>query len=165
MTNCCPRPPMQWSGAIGVIARCKRASTVCAPKSRSRRALRSICGEKPKAKGVTRPFKPYIRRVQDESNPVSSLQSLKLPINIPTVSLGVTSVVVSSCEHDSGHIEHRVAHEFAVHVATQRGLAERPYHRHPPCAQPVAPMRECHGRRPRLPPRRCTAQAAHRDQG
>src|SRR2546426_3701447 len=75
MTNCCPRPPMQWSGAIGVIARCKRASTVCAPKSRSRRALRSICGEKPKAKGVTRPFKPYIRRVQDESNPVSSLQS------------------------------------------------------------------------------------------
>src|SRR4029450_1777958 len=75
MTHCCPRPPMQWSGAIGVIARCKRASTVCAPKSRSRRALRSICGEKPKAKGVTRPCKAYIGRVQDESSPVSSLQS------------------------------------------------------------------------------------------
>src|SRR5712691_5724189 len=65
MTNCCPRPPRQWSGAIGVIARCKRASTVCVPKSRSRRALRSICGEKPKAKGVTRPFKPYIERVAE----------------------------------------------------------------------------------------------------
>src|SRR2546428_14043244 len=77
MTNCCPRPRMRWNGAIGAIARCKRASTVCVPKSRSRRALRSICGEKPKAKGVTRPFKPYIRRVQDDSTPVSSLQSLR----------------------------------------------------------------------------------------
>src|SRR2546425_3108681 len=83
MTNCCPRPQMRWNGAIGVIARCKRASTVCAPKSRSRRELRSICGEKPKAKGVTRPFKPYIRRVQDESNPVSSLQSPFIQIKAP----------------------------------------------------------------------------------
>jgi hypothetical protein len=43
--------------------------------------------------------------------------------------------------------------------------AERPPHRPPPCAQPVAPMRECHGGRPRLPPRRGTAQAPHRKQG
>jgi len=62
-------------------------------------------------------------------------------------------------------MEHRVAHEFAVHLATQRGLAKRRQHRHPPHAQPVAPMWERHGRRPRLPPRRCPAQAPHREQG
>jgi len=26
-------------------------------------------------------------------------------------------------------------------VATQRGRAKRPQHRHPPCAQPVVPLR------------------------
>ena len=76
MTHGCPRPHRRWHGASGVLARGKRASPVCAPTSRARRAVRSIGGEKPKAKGVTRPFKPYRRRVQDESNPVSSLQSL-----------------------------------------------------------------------------------------
>src|SRR2546428_1697836 len=75
MTHCYPRPPMRWNGAIGVIARCKRVSTVCVPKSRSKQELRSICGEKPKAKGVSRPFKPYMKRVQDDSNPVPLLQS------------------------------------------------------------------------------------------
>src|SRR5262249_12643906 len=35
----------------------------------------------------------------------------------------------------------------------------------PPHAQPVAPMREHHCRRPRLPPRRCTALPPHRNQG
>src|ERR1700739_4510974 len=69
---------MRWSVAIGVIVRCKRVSTVCAPKIRSRHALRSICGEKPKAKGVSRPCKPYMRRGQDEYNPVSLLQSPEL---------------------------------------------------------------------------------------
>jgi hypothetical protein len=48
--------------------------------------------------------------------------------------------------------ERRAAHAFAVHVATQRGLAERRQYRHPPCTQPVAPMRERHCRRPRLTP-------------
>src|SRR2546422_7737018 len=76
MTHCYPRPPMRWNGAIGVIERCKRVSTVCVPKSRSKQELRSICGEKPKAKGVSRPFKPYMKRVQDDSNPVPLLQSL-----------------------------------------------------------------------------------------
>src|SRR2546428_2261303 len=75
MTHCYPRPPMRWNGAIGVIERCKRVSTVCVPKSRSKQELRSICGEKPKAKGVSRPFKPYMKRVQDDSNPVLLLQS------------------------------------------------------------------------------------------
>src|SRR2546426_10445230 len=75
MTHCYPRPPMRWNGAIGVIERCKRVSTVCVPKSRSKQELRSICGEKPKAKGVSRPFKPYMKRVQDDSNPVPLLQS------------------------------------------------------------------------------------------
>ena len=36
--------------------------------------------------------------------------------------------------------------------------------RHPSHAQPVAPLRERHYRRPRLPPRRCTDQAPSRDQ-
>ena len=83
----------------------------------------------------------------------------------PTVSLDVISLVASSCGYYRGHIEHRAAHECAVHVATQRGRAQRLPHRHPPRAQPVAPLREPHCRRPRLPPRRCTDQAPHRDQG
>ena len=57
------------SRASGRLEPCKYRR----PKSRSRHELRSICGEKPKAKGVTRPFTPYIRLVQDERNPVSSL--------------------------------------------------------------------------------------------
>src|SRR5712691_5062440 len=83
----------------------------------------------------------------------------------PTVCLDVISLVASSCGYDRGHIEPRAAHEFAVHLATQRGLAKRIQHRHPPRAQPVAPLRERHCRRPRLPPRRCTDQAPSRDQG
>jgi len=63
------------------------------------------------------------------------------PYHRPTVSLDVISLVASSCGYYRGQIEHRVAHEFAVHVATQRGLAERTQHRHPPRAQPVAPLR------------------------
>src|SRR2546426_11851002 len=74
MTNCCPRPRMRWNGAIGAIARCKKVSTVCAPKSRSRHELRLICGEKPGARGVAILFTPYMRHGQDESNPVSLLQ-------------------------------------------------------------------------------------------
>src|SRR2546430_6761065 len=50
------------------------------------------------------------------------------PSSIPTVSLDVISLAASSCGYYRGQIEHRVAHEFAVHVATQRGLAERPQH-------------------------------------
>ena len=79
--------------------------------------------------------------------------------NRPTVSLDAISLVASSCGHYRGHIEQRAAHEFAVHVATQNGLAKRIQYRHPPRAQPVAPLRERHCRGPRLPPRRCTAQA------
>ena len=86
-------------------------------------------------------------------------------IDIPTVSLNVISLMASSCGYYRGHFEHRAAHEFAVHVATQRGLAKRLQHRHAPRAQPVAPMRERHCRCPRLPPRRGTAQAPRREQG
>src|SRR2546427_9665896 len=74
MTNGCPRPRMRWNGAIGAIARCKKVSTVCAPKSRSRHELRLICGEKPGARGVATLFTPYMKHGQDESNPVSLLQ-------------------------------------------------------------------------------------------
>jgi hypothetical protein len=86
-------------------------------------------------------------------------------IPIPTVSLDVISLVTSSCGYYRGQIEPRAAHEFAVHVATQRGRAKRLQHRHPPRAQPVAPLRERHCRRPRLPPRRGTDQAPSRDPG
>jgi hypothetical protein len=73
--------------------------------------------------------------------------------------------VASSCGHYRGHIAPRAAHAFAVHVATQNGLAKRRPYRHPPRAQPVAPLRERHCRGPRLPPRRGTAQALERAQG
>jgi hypothetical protein len=86
-------------------------------------------------------------------------------LHIPTVSLDVISLVASSCGHYRGHIEPRAAHEFAVHVATQRGRAKHLQHRHPPRAQPVAPLRERHCRRPRLTPRSCTDQTPSRDQG
>ena len=74
-----PRPPMRWNVAIGVIGRCKRVFTVCARKIKSKPELRSTCGEKPKAKGVSRPFRPCMRRGQDECNPVSLLQSRFFP--------------------------------------------------------------------------------------
>src|SRR5262249_28036617 len=53
----------------------------------------------------------------------------------PTVCLDVISLVAGSCGYTRGEIEPRVAHEFPAHVATQRGRAERPQHRHPPRAQ------------------------------
>jgi hypothetical protein len=87
-----------------------------------------------------------------------------LLLDIPTVSLGVTSAVVSSCGHDRGHIEPRVAHAWAGHWATHDGPAERPPHR-PPHAQPRAPVQQQHGRRPRLPPRGCTAHTPPSDAG
>src|SRR2546427_11332723 len=101
MTHCYPRPPMRWNGAIGVIERCKRVSTVCVPKSRSKQELRSICGEKPKAKGVSRPFKPYMKRVQDDSNPVPLLQSL-LGAMFPSSILHIPVVQGSVPSHNTG---------------------------------------------------------------
>jgi hypothetical protein len=58
-----------------------------------------------------------------------------------TVCLDVMSLIASSCGYNRGEIELRVAHEFPAHMATQRGLAERPQHRHPPRVQPGAPVR------------------------
>src|SRR5439155_24378679 len=76
MPHGCPRPRMRWNGAIGAIARGKKVSPVCAPKSRARHALRLIGGETPGARGVATLFTPYMRPGQDESNPVSLLQCL-----------------------------------------------------------------------------------------
>jgi len=101
-----------------------------------------------------RGFLPNPPHAQHDMSPVT-----------PTVCLYVTSLVASSYGYNKGEIEHRVAHEFTAHVATQRGRTERRQHRHPPRAQPVAPLRERHGGRPRLPPRRCTEQSPHREQG
>jgi uncharacterized protein with von Willebrand factor type A (vWA) domain len=52
----------------------------------------------------------------------------------PTVSLDVIALVTSSCRYDRGQIEHRAAHAFAAHVATQRGRAKRRQHRPQPRA-------------------------------
>jgi hypothetical protein len=59
---------------------------------------------------------------------------------IPAVCLDVISLVANSCGYSRGEIEPRIAHEFPAHVATLRGLAERPQHRHLPRAQTVAPL-------------------------
>ena len=82
----------------------------------------------------------------------------------PTVYLDVIALVASSCRYNRGVIEPRVAHECTVHAAAQRGLAERPQHCHPPRAQPVAPVWQPHGRRPRLPLVGRTDQAPPREQ-
>jgi hypothetical protein len=60
MTSCCPPPRMRWSGATGAIARCKRVSTGCGRQRRSVRALRWICGVKPKPKAVNKPWQHFI---------------------------------------------------------------------------------------------------------
>ena len=86
-------------------------------------------------------------------------------VPIPTVSLDVISLVVSSCGYYRGQIEQRAAHELAGHWATHEGPAERTQHRHPPHAQPLAPVRQHHGRRPRLTPRGCTDQTPPSDAG
>ena len=95
---------------------------------------------------------------QSMTRGISSALSL-LTVNNPTVAthrptvwLEVISLVASSCGYNRGEIELRVAHQFPAHVATQRGRAECPQHRHPSRAQPVTPMRECHGGRPWLTP-------------
>ncbi len=56
------------------------------------------------------------------------------------------------CGYNSDQIARRVAHEWAVYWATQRGPAERTPHRHQQHAQPVAPVRQRQGRRPLLTP-------------
>src|SRR5216117_1061821 len=50
-------------------------SIACTRKCRSVHALRWTCGGKPKPKAVNKLSKHFMRRVQDENNPVSLLQS------------------------------------------------------------------------------------------
>jgi len=82
-----------------------------------------------------------------------------------TVWHDVTSMVGRSCRYNSGQIEHLAAHACAVHWAIHRGPAERTPHRHPQHAQPAAPVRQHHGRRPLLTPMRCPARAPLRHAG
>ena len=70
--------------------------------------------------------------------------------------------VVGTIVVQSGQL---VAHALAVHGATHGGHTARTTHRHPQYAQPVAPVRQRHGRRPRLPSMGFPEQAPHRDQG
>src|SRR2546426_4391039 len=71
---------MRWNAATDAIARCKATSIAYARKGRSVHALRWTCGVKPKPRGVNKPSKHYMMRVQDEQNPVSLLQSPQFPI-------------------------------------------------------------------------------------
>src|SRR5256885_14507807 len=66
MTRCCPRLRMRWSGATDAIARCKSRSTGYARKTRSVHDWHWTCGEKPKAKGATKPSTLYMKHVQAE---------------------------------------------------------------------------------------------------
>jgi hypothetical protein len=82
----------------------------------------------------------------------------------PTVCFDVIHFLIRIYGHNSGQIAQPVARSCAVPFATQRGRPTRLQYRHPPRAQPVAPLRERHCRGPRLPPRRGTAQALSRAQ-
>ena len=103
--------------------------------------------------------------LQKQEVVVVTVHGQNMLVHRPTVSLALIYLVASSCGYYRGQIEQRAVQKLAVHVAIQRGRAKRLQHRHPPRAQPVAPMRERHRRRPRLPPRRGTDQAPSRDQG
>jgi len=83
----------------------------------------------------------------------------------PPVSLDVMSLVASSCGYSRGYIEQHATQSFTVHAAPQTGRAKRLPHRHSPRVQFVVPVQEQRCRRPRLPPRRGTAQVSHHDQG
>src|SRR5712691_9133345 len=66
MTSCCHRRQMRWRGATGVIARCKNKSTGYARTHRSVHAWRWTCGEKLKAKAVSKPSPHSIRHGLDK---------------------------------------------------------------------------------------------------
>src|SRR3989442_15393347 len=66
MTSYSRRPRMPWSGATGAIARCKNRSIGYARKTRSVHDWHWTCGEKPKAKGATKPSTLYMKHVQAE---------------------------------------------------------------------------------------------------
>src|SRR5262249_7073672 len=87
------------------------------------------------------------------------------PRGKPTVSLGVISLVASSCGSYGGQIAPHAAPECTGHVATQRGRTKRLQHRQAPRVQLGVPLREQPCRYPRLPPRRGTAQAPSHEQG
>ena len=67
---------MRWSGATGAIARCKRVSTGCGRKRRSVRALRWICGVKPKPKAVNKPLHHFIVHGLDKPGSSATVSSI-----------------------------------------------------------------------------------------
>ena len=83
----------------------------------------------------------------------------------PTVGLDVMSLATSRCGHNRGNSGQRVAHTLAVHGAIQRELMERPQHRHPQQAQPVAHVRQRQGRGALLTPMDGTDHVPYRKQG
>src|SRR5262249_32290444 len=108
------------------------------------RRTRKLCSAQQSA--ITRSRMPcFHRRIQSFTMRQRLTLLLTCSIRKPTGCLEVISLVASSCGYNRGEIEQRVAQEFTAHVTTQKELAERPQERHPPRAQPVAPMWECHG--------------------
>ncbi len=83
-------------------------------------------------------------------------------VSITTI-CSINSNLCELLDIDMNHRRFCVVHRFEGSCKNPlKGRAKRLHHRHPPRAQPVAPLQEPPCRRPRLPPRRCTDQAPSR---
>ena len=104
--------------------------------------------------GFTVAVEPEVRYAYARYAPVRAAHSVSVALLRPTVSLGVTSAVVSSCGPESGHIAPRVAHELCARPGRPlKGL--RNVH-HTVMRRTRSPSHPCggvHRRRLRLPPR------------
>ena len=88
----------------------------------------------------------------------------RIAVPLPPGWLDVISLVARRCGDDRGHIEQRVVQALAVHWGAHGGPAARTHHRHALHTQPVAPVRQRHGRRPQLPPRGAPIKHHHQGQ-
>ena len=131
-------------------------SSLCAGESGITSKMQDIAG------GVGGVF---YQRVGELFSSSRIMAHVTLSANKPTVSLDVISLVASSYGYYRGVKSSTALRMHSWCTWRHRELAKRLQHRHPPRAQPVAPLRERHCRCPRLPPRSCTDQAPHREQG
>ena len=97
---------------------CQYAPRVVIPDKRRATAQRSgrcsrVCNTDNTALSITMPSTPTSQH--DSGNGTCRGARLQASPVKPTVSLGVTSAVGSSCGHDSGQIEPRVAHKLVGH--------------------------------------------------
>ena len=88
----------------------------------------------------------------------------RISVPIPPVRLDVIALVARRCGDDRGPIEQRVVHALAVPWAAHGGPAARTQHHHSLHTQPVAPVRQRHGRRPQLSLRGAPIKHHHQGQ-